>query len=487
MADAALEAEVIEGQRKPRICVMPDGDEHPLWPRVLEVLEILGFNLDPWQMDVLYASLLRRGDLWAAFTVAVCCPRQNGKNEIIEAREIIGALLLGEPLLIHTAHLADTCMEAFMRLDDRIDSCDWLLEQVMRVGRTNGREAVYFTNGSRIRFRTRTRGGGRGFAGSPVFFDEPMFFPVISQNAILPVMSAQPDPQAWYTGSAVDQTEHEDGVVFTRVRERALAGDDDRLAYFEWSLDVDTPDNLPELLADDPSSWAETNPALGIRITPEYIKAEREELTSRGFAVERLGVGDWPATDIVGNLQISQEAWDEAEDVASVMADPICVSFDVSPDRVTSIAIAGLNGRGKMQVELLERRAGTGWVPEFMADLCVEREVVELVCDGFGPGNTIAAQIEEKTQLHVRRLSSGEYADACGMFANEIEEGELVHSGQEELDDAVRGARTRPLVDRWAWSRSKSKTDPGPVIACSIALWSAVDRDVANREEMVIF
>jgi hypothetical protein len=96
-------------------------------------------------------------------------------------------------------------------------------------------------------------------------------------------------------------------------------------------------------------------------------------------------------------------------------------------------------------------------------------------------------QIEERTQLNVRRLVSGEYADACGMFANEIEEGQLAHTGQEELDDAVRGARTRPLVDRWAWSRSKSKTDPGPVIASSIALWSAVYRDIANREEMVIY
>jgi hypothetical protein len=51
----------------------------------------------------------------------------------------------------------------------------------------------------------------------------------------------------------------------------------------------------------------------------------------------------------------------------------------------------------------------------------------------------------------------------------------------------VRGARTRPLVDRWAWSRSKSKTDPGPVISCTGALYSALDRDIANREELVIY
>jgi hypothetical protein len=41
------------------------------------------------------------------------------------------------------------------------------------------------------------------------------------------------------------------------------------------------------------------------------------------------------------------------------------------------------------------------------------------------------------------------------------------------------------MVDRWAWSRSKSKTDPGPLIAASIALWSAVDRDILNSEVVI--
>ncbi len=113
--------------------------------------------------------------------------------------------------------------------------------------------------------------------------------------------------------------------------------------------------------------------------------------------------------------------------------------------------------------------------------------MAELVCDGFGPANAIATHVEEKTGRPVRRLKSGEYADACGMFANEVEERKLVHIGQDELTTSVRGARTRPLVDRWAWSRSKSKTDAGPVISCSVALWSMVDVDIANREALMIF
>lgn len=121
------------GAREPRICVVPDGDEHPKWKQVLELLERLGIQLDPWQIDILYASLLRRGKYWAAFAVAVCCPRQNGKNEILQARQIVGALILKERLQIHSAHLADTCMEAFMRWDDLIDANDWLLDDIAYV------------------------------------------------------------------------------------------------------------------------------------------------------------------------------------------------------------------------------------------------------------------------------------------------------------------------------------------------------------------
>lgn len=470
-----------DGARRPRICVVPDGDEHPRWNEVLELLDRLGMELDAWQMDVLHASLLRRDDMWAAFTVAVCAPRQNGKNEILQARELAGALVLGEELIIHSAHLADTCMEAFMRLDDLIDSSDWLTGQIRHVRRTNGREAIQFLNGSRIRFRTRTRGGGRGFSGSPVIFDEPMFFPVISQNAILPVMSAQPDPQAWYTGSAVDQREHEDGVVFARVRERALGGEDNRLAYFEWSLDAETPDKVSDVVAKDPASWAATNPALGIRITPEYIKAEAEELTARGFAVERLGVGDWPDTSGIHNSAIDLDVWEDLGDSSEQAHGERCLAFDVSPERTASIVSVGITSEGHLLIDLIEHGEGTAWVPGRLAELYEELDVVETVCDGYGPAGSIA-KLATEAGLTVRTLDSNDHAKACEVLIDNVNGRTLRHLDQEGLTAAARGARTRPLVDRWAWSRRNSKVDISPLVAATLALWSAVDRELASSE-----
>jgi hypothetical protein len=54
-----------------------------------------------------------------------------------------------------------------------------------------------------------------------------------------------------------------------------------------------------------------------------------------------------------------------------------------------------------------------------------------------------------------------------------VTEGTLVHMGSDELRDAVRGARSRPLGDQWAWSRKNSGVDISPLVAATLALGAA--------------
>jgi hypothetical protein len=102
---------------------------------------------------------------WAAFEVGVNVPRQNGKDGILEARELTGLFLLGERMIIHSAHQFDTSLEAFRRLLELIEDTPELDKRVKRVSRSHGEEGIEFKGGQRIRFRTRTKGGGRGFSG----------------------------------------------------------------------------------------------------------------------------------------------------------------------------------------------------------------------------------------------------------------------------------------------------------------------------------
>ena len=487
----------------PRICHIPEAHDTSIGDQAVEWARSHKMKLDVEQEWVLRKSFgLRENGRWQTPDVCFNAPRQNGKGEVLIARELFGLYVLGEEYIVHSAHEFKTAERHFQRLEAVIRNNEDLLTLVKRAPTNPGRiigfrfshgdEAVELQDGRRIEFRTRTKAGMRGFDNVALLvLDEAMILSEWAYGSMLPTVRAsraEHGPQLWHAGSAADQETHEHSIIWTLLREQGIGGSDDDLMYVEWSLPFVHPDDAPDEIISDPELWRSVNWAIERgRVDEAWMAREFRRLPRRQFCVELLGIGDYPDPDLLGNSEISDESWLACENVESVLQDPVCVSFDVSPGRRTTISAGGLSGERKQMVEVVACRAGVGWVPEFMVALCEKHDVVEIVCDGFGPGNTIATRIEEQTGLTVRRLKSGEYADACGQFANAVEERELVHIGQDELNTAVKGARTRPLVDRWAWSRSKSKTDPGPLIASSIALWSMVDRDVANREEMMIF
>lgn len=463
------------GAQAPRVEVIPDGDEHPRWDEIQHFLLSVGIVLDPWQLRVLWASLLRRGDMWAAFVVAVCCPRQNGKNSILEARELIGAYLLGEKLQIHSAHLADTSMEGFRRLDDVIDSNQPLKQAVKHIRRQNGHEQFSFVGGNRIRFRTRTKGGGRGFSGSPVYFDEAMYLPEVSYAAMLPVMSAQPDPQVWQMGSAVDQYVMDDGSIFAKTREEALDGHD-RIAYFEWSLPYDSPDEVPIEVMQTPEAQAQTNPAYGRRISPEYVRAELRTLPARSAAVERFGVGDWPKVD-GSDAVIDLNLWAELVDKDSKLGEFLVFAFDVRPDRSRAVICAiGRRADGQLHVEVVDQRSGVGWLRDELLRLERTHVPMAIVCDGVGPAASIVPELLQRN-VTVQMLTTPEMGEACGMFYDAVQEKQLRHLGQPEMEVAIKGAAQRVLGDRWAWSRRNSHADIGPLVASTIGVWKVVSEE----------
>lgn len=459
--------------QRPRIEHVPDyvgtaGAE------AIDLAAMAGLALDPWQAMVLEHSLGERPDgKWAAFEVGVNVPRQNGKGGLLEARELAGLFLLGERLLIHSAHQFDTSLEAFRRLLLLIEETPELARRIKRVSRAHGEEGIELIGSQRIRFRTRTKGGGRGFSGDCLILDEAMILPEAGYGALLPTLSARPNPQVWYTGSAVDQTIHEHGVVWARVRERGMAGADPSLAYFEWSAHGDDPAIVPEQVAGDQEVWAAANPALGIRVSAEHVARERRAMDPRTFAVERLGIGDWPVTDQGAGSLIPVAAWLALLDESSSMTDPVCFAFDVAPDRsVASIAAAGRREDGEVHVELIDRRGGTGWVAGRLAELADKWSPGAVLCDGHGPANALVEDIAA-AGVQVTALPSADYVKACGMLFDLVDQRRVHHRGGDALTAAIRGAATRPLVDAWAWSRKASKLDITPLVAVSIAAWHA--------------
>lgn len=435
-----------------------------------------GLELDPWEAHVLTSALGEREDgRWAAFEVGVAVSRQNGKGEILLARQLTGLFLLEEPLQIHSAHQFDTSLEAFRRLLTRIEDTPDFERHVKRVSRSHGEEGIELRGGRRIRFRTRTKGGGRGFTGDVLYLDEAMEIAEPFHGALLPILSAKSisgDPQVWYAGSAVDKWVHPNGVVFARVRERGHAGDDPALAYFEWSPDCDDPQQADDLM-DDREVWAQANPALDIRISDEHIERERRSMDPRTFAVERLGIGDWPSADGQDTQVISPETWELCADEGSVLLDPVCLSFDIAPDRsYASIGAAGKREDGLGHIEVVERKRGTGWVVERLQELVEKHDTTAVICDGSGPAASLLARLEQ-LDIEVTIVTAKEHAQACGIFYDGCAGETFRHLGTPELAAAIKGAARRPLGDAWAWSRKSSSVDISPLVACTLAFWGS--------------
>jgi hypothetical protein len=437
----------------------------------VELAAMAGLVLDPWEAFVLREALGERADgRWAAFEVGVVVSRQNGKGAILEARELAGLFLLGERLLIHSAHQFDTSLEAFRRLLFLIEDTPEFDRRVMRVSRSHGEEGIELRGGQRIRFRTRTKGGGRGFTSDCLMLDEAMILPESSHGALLPTLSARPNPQVWYTGSAVDQQVHENGMVLSRVRDRGLAGEDG-LAYFEWSVDRKNPNDLERAEAVSEEAWAQANPGLGIRISLEHVLLESNSMDPRTFATERLGVGDWPIAG-QGATVIDPAVWNLLVDENSRMVDPVSFAFDVTPDRSwASICAAGRRPDGFTHLEVVDRRRGTAWLVEKMADLVAAHRPAAVVCDGAGPAGSLIHELEQEG-VDVTAVTAKEHARACGLLFDAVEQGTVRHLGTAEMASAVKVATQRPLGEAWAWSRKTSTGDISPLVACTLAMWA---------------
>ena len=471
----------------PRFCLIPDyvssaGDE------AIELARMAGLELDPWQQMILAASLGERPDgKWAALEVGLTVPRQNGKGGTLEARELAGLYLLGEGLQVHSAHQFDTSLEAFRRLLMLIEETPDLERRVKRVSRSHGEEGIELLSGERIRFRTRTKGGGRGFSGDVVYLDEAMYISQASHGALMPTLSARPNPQLWYTGSAVDQWVHDHGVVFSRIRKRGIEGDSG-LVYAEWSAHLaadgdDDPEAVTAELTRDEDAWAQANPGLGIRISREFVSAEQRSMDPRTFAVERLGIGDWPSVDAEGDQLIPMETWRALRDRKSKPLDPVTFAFDVTPDRAKgSIGVAGINEDGKIHVEVVEQREGTGWMVERVVELDRKHGPSSIICDPAGPAGSLIGPLAAE-QIEVEAVTAREYAQACGAFYDLVDQAALRHLGTDELAFALQGAAQRPLGEAWAWKRKGSAVDISPLVAITLAAWGAQREGASVYEE----
>ena len=482
-----LQAERLLGSQVPSYFSVPEFDRTMVDEAVDLMREVAGIELDDAQRLVLTGGLgmrRRRGQWrWTAFETAVIEGRQNGKNAILEARELAGLLLFGDRLILHTAHQYKTSQEAFRRIDEIVAGSPLLRRELLTRGgvvRTNGEEAFEFKNGGRLRFLARSKASGRGFTADCLILDEAFKLGADEMAALLPTMSARPNPQIWYTSSAGDQDSEQLGRIWRRGRRACESGKPDAaLAFYEWAADVCTvfcrADCQVHDRPEDPRVWAKTNPAFGTRIDVDFIVNEIATMPPREFARERLSVGDYPVDDGERWAVIGEDQWKVLTDEGSRARDPVAFAVEVGPERrMASIGTAGLRPDGLLHAEVIDHQPGTDWVPARVAELVNRWRPCALVMDPGSHAGALIEAVEQAGAEVVRPFGSRDAAQACGQFYDAVLQKDLrwrpgEHGGA--LTAALAGARTRRLGDQWAWDRVNAVVDISPLTAVTLAAW----------------
>ena len=432
-------------------------------PDGIRILRAGGTKQDPWQDDILCDWMARNQDgKWAASSCGGSVPRQNGKTLLVQDRIEAGMIMLNENI-IYTAHLQKTATETFEEMRDFFEGPK-MRRHVAEIRTALGREQIILKSGARVKFLARTRNGGRGQHGDLLIFDEAQELDETQQGSFLPAISASVNPQTIYVGTppGPDCT----GTVFRNLRQRALDGESECIAWFEFS--VKEIGNIK-----DPARWAQANPALGRRIQASTIAAEAEQMEPDTFARERLGWWSPLATEKI-EYAIDKDKWKAcaSEEKKSEGKTAYGVKFSADGSAVCLCgAVLPKDGLARISLLFLEPTGrGLAWLSSWLNERTGKACCV--VIDGRNGADVLVERIQScwKAKNSVIRPSARDVVAAAGVLINAINERDLTwFRPQEVLNESAITSVKRPLAGGFTFGGENSL----PVEACALALWGA--------------
>lgn len=496
----------LRGAAEPRVSVYPAYTQ-TFGDIGAKLMAAGGKPLERWQQAAVNVMMSVRDDdhRWLCFEYCEWVARQNGKGAIGEARVLAGFLILGEALIIWSAHEVRTAMEAFKRLKalmqalgtmvgDDVIVIDGVRIKIINKNGDEGFERL--DTNARIKFNSRSKNALRGFSADLIVIDEAYAYTAEQQDAMLPTIIARPNAQVIYLSSP--PLTGDTGEVMFALKRRAEAGGDGRLGYRDWGI-AGHLDAIDRLNLDDKALWAAGNPGLGNgRVTLETIATLRKSMTAnggRGFGREVLGL--WPR-EITGGGAIDMTQW------AKLVATPtqeregaLSIGVDIAPKRdYAAIAVYGMTGDGFGHVKLVDYRPGTDWLIPRIVEL---RNGLNPISIAMGRacgaslsvdleklGITVSEDMDNPKSGDLAITTATDMSAATGQFLDAVRQSALVHTGDQHLDASVAGAQFRESGDSLAWSRKDSNADTSPLVAATVARWAYESRahlvDSTDRE-----
>ncbi|ASR85209.1 terminase [Mycobacterium phage SirPhilip] len=449
-----------------RHVIKPEGIVSTSWPSVRHECNVnMGLHFDRWQDDLGKLVCAKRSDgLYAADMFAMSIPRQTGKTYFLGA--LVFALCKMNPgtTVIWTAHRVRTAAETFKSMLG-LAKREEIAPHIASTPSGNGKEAVHFTNGSRILFGAREKGFGRGFAKVDVLiFDEAQILGENAMDDMIPATNASPNGLILFAGTPPKPTDP--GEVFTNLRQEAIDGESDDVAFVEISADENAK-------PDDESQWRKMNPSYPHRTSARSIMRMRKALSEDSFRREAMGIWDKIG---VHSAVVKPAVWRDLGDPLGPGdgAKPNALAVDMSHGGAISIGACWLMDADGRHVEQVWAGDDTAAALDWVEARAGRR--IPVVIDGASPAAAMVPELKRR-RVKVRVTTAGDMAKACGLFENNVKGDTLTHGEQRDLTEALAGARKRPIRDAggWGWDRRDPTCVIHPLVAVTLALLGALD------------
>ncbi|ONF62286.1 terminase large subunit domain-containing protein [Amycolatopsis keratiniphila] len=451
-------------------------------PKVARIAEAFGTPFMPWQRYVADVALEVdpvTGRL-AYRDILLMVPRQSGKTTLLLAKMVWRANAWPRQNILYSAQNRLSARKKWE--EEHVAALDAAQRFRGRytVRKVNGNEAIRWRNGSRHGITSNTETAGHGETLDDGTIDEAFALEDARlEQAFSPAMITRPQPQQWLVSTAgtLAKSHFLNGK---RKRGRAIIerGEPSTFAVFDWTVG-------DEYDRDEPATWWACMPALGHTVTEAAVRSEREKMEAAEF--DRAYLNVTKVVVVADDPNVPTKWWPDRHDARSSAAD-VALAVDITPDRQkTAIMAYGHRPDARGHVELIELRDGTDGVVERLVELRDRHNPVAVGLDVAGPAGSLLVPLNNagfttpkdpmkpgRGQLAIP--TSREFAASCGAFADAVEHDHLRHLNQRPLNEALTGARTRPLGDAWAWARRTSDSNIAPLVGGTVARWAYESR-----------
>ena len=443
----------IKGIREPRIRTksldLPSkGDEF------IEFCKRIDYPLLHWQEFLAHEILKYKPDgRWASSEVGIVVSRQQGKSTFMSLLILFKMYELGEKLQVATAHKLTTSSEIFYKIDQIIQGTPELLARFHKKFESKGSQEIRLKSGERYLVRANNS-AARGIASvDTIFMDEVREYQSMDVwSSMRYTQMSSKNPMTIILSNAGDQH----SIVLNRLRERAMAaiaGNDDPIAWFEWSAPAETPvDDSPEFWA----GAAQSNPSLGYTVHPDNLRAVLNDDES---IIRTEVLCQWVS---VVNPAINPSAWEAcAKPEAKLDREATTwMAIDLSPNRQEGALVAAQQQGDNFLVILLATFSN----PVNLDDKQMANEIAdwvrkystETVAYSKQTAGAVAARLAP-AGIQTYPIDGALYGQACDEMLSAITSGRLIHANQQELNNQALSAVKLPFKDGgWYLGRKAS-------------------------------